>query len=196
MVAARYAGFRDAVASLETDAFMAQVEVAGALLDGTLRAGRTVLWCGNGGSAADAQHFAAELVGRLTVDRRGLSALALTVDTSALTAIANDYSYAEVFSRQVEALGREGDTLVALSTSGRSPNVVRAAQVARDSGINVVSLLGPAPAPLDELSDVALHCPVPAAGASVERVDAALVQICHGIVGHLLCHLAERSFLP
>ncbi|MBZ0248667.1 MAG: SIS domain-containing protein, partial [Burkholderiales bacterium] len=101
-----------------------------------------VLACGNGGSAADCQHFAAELVGRFERERPGLPAVALTVDTSALTAIANDYSYDEVFSKQVEALGREGDALLALSTSGNSRNVIAAMKAARARGMAVVALTG------------------------------------------------------
>lgn len=115
---------------------------AAAAMTGTLRQGGRVLACGNGGSAADCQHFAAELVGRFERERPGLPAVALTVDTSALTAIANDYSYDEVFSKQVEALGREGDALLALSTSGNSRNVIAAMKAARARGMAVVALTG------------------------------------------------------
>ena len=115
---------------------------AGEALAGALSRGHKVLACGNGGSAADCQHFAAELVGRFERERPGLPAVALTVDTSALTAIANDYSYDEVFSKQVEALGREGDALLALSTSGNSRNVIAAMKAARARGMAVVALTG------------------------------------------------------
>ena len=115
---------------------------AGEALAAALARGNKVLACGNGGSAADCQHFAAELVGRFERERPGLPAVALTVDTSALAAIANDYSYDEVFSKQVEALGREGDALLALSTSGNSRNVIAAMKAARARGMAVVALTG------------------------------------------------------
>lgn len=115
---------------------------AGEALAAALARGNKVLACGNGGSAADCQHFAAELVGRFERERPGLPAVALTVDSSALTAIANDYSYDEVFSKQVEALGREGDVLLALSTSGNSRNVIAAMKAARARGMAVVALTG------------------------------------------------------
>jgi D-sedoheptulose 7-phosphate isomerase len=159
---------------------------AGRLMAETLRQGGTVLFCGNGGSAADAQHLATELVGRLDAhrDRGPLRGIALTTDTSALTALANDFGYEEVFARQVRALGRIGDCLVALSTSGSSPNVIRAAQAARDGGLTVVALLGETPSPLDHVADVALHVPAASSG---------LIQQGHGALGHLLCRLAEEA---
>ncbi len=120
------------------------VVAAAVLVRDAITAGRKVLLCGNGGSAADAQHLAAELVGRFVVERRGLPAIALTTDTSALTAIANDYGYEFVFSRQVEALGQPGDVLIAITTSGRSKNVVAAVAAARAVGMKVVGLTGAA----------------------------------------------------
>ena len=159
---------------------------AGAILAEALRGGGAVLFCGNGGSAADAQHLAAELVGRLDSgrDRDPLRGLALTTDTSALTAISNDFGYAEVFARQVLALGRPGDALVCLSTGGRSPNVLRAAEAAREAGLRVVALVGPAPSPLDEAADVCLH---------VRGNSSGHVQQGHITLGHLLCRLAETG---
>ena len=115
---------------------------AGEALAAALGAGRKVLACGNGGSAADSQHFAAEIVGRFERERRGMPAVALTVDTSALTAIANDYGFDHVFSRQVEALGQEGDVLLAISTSGNSRNIVAAIQAAQARGVAVIALTG------------------------------------------------------
>jgi D-sedoheptulose 7-phosphate isomerase len=159
---------------------------AGDVLAETLAAGGTVLFCGNGGSAADAQHLAAELVGRLDRgrDREPLAGLALTTDTSALTALANDFGYDEVFVRQVRALGRRGDVLVCLSTSGASRNIVRAAEAAREAGLRVVALVGPGPSPLDDLAEVTLHIPGDSSG---------LIQQGHIAVGHLLCELAEGA---
>ena len=160
--------------------------LAAEVLAAALRDGGKVLFCGNGGSAADAQHLAAELVGRLDAarDRGPLAGIALTTDTSALTAIANDFGFEEVFARQVRALGREGDALVCLSTSGASANVVRAAETAREAGLRVVALLGPDASPLDHLAEVALHVPGGSSG---------LVQQGHVALGHLLCALAESS---
>src|SRR6185503_4283275 len=120
----------------------ADIARAGEALAGALRSGRKALACGNGGSAADSQHFAAELVGRFERERPGLPAIALTTDTSALTAIANDYDYDRVFSKQVEALGTEGDILLAISTSGNSKNVVEAMKAAQARSIAVIALTG------------------------------------------------------
>jgi D-sedoheptulose 7-phosphate isomerase len=150
----------------------------------TIRRGGTVLFCGNGGSAADAQHLATELVGRLDAsrDRGPLAGLALTTDTSALTALANDFGYREVFARQVRALGRPGDCLVCISTSGSSANVVRAAEAAQEGGLAVIALLGGSDSPLDALAEVALH---------VDASSSGLIQQGHEALGHLLCALAQ-----
>jgi D-sedoheptulose 7-phosphate isomerase len=124
------------------DVLPARIAEAGAALAAALSSGRKVLSCGNGGSAADSQHFAAELVGRFERERPGLPAVALTTDTSALTAIANDYDYDRVFSKQVEALGAAGDFLLAISTSGNSKNVIAAMKAAHAKGMNVIALTG------------------------------------------------------
>ena len=136
--------FRDAIElkSRMSETLAPAIARAGVALAEALRSGNKVLACGNGGSAGDCQHFAAELVGRFERERAGLPAIALTVDSSALTAIANDYSYDVVFSRQVEALGREGDVLLALSTSGNSRNVIAAMPAARARGMPVLALPG------------------------------------------------------
>ena len=159
------------------------VERAARLIADALAAGGQALFCGNGGSAADAQHLAAELVGRLALERPAYRAVALTTDTSVLTAVGNDYGYAEVFARQVEGLGRAGDVLVAISTSGRSENVLRAAAAAGAAGMSVVALLGPAASPLDDTAAVALH---------VDGEVAGLVQQGHITIGHALCGWVER----
>ena len=136
--------FRDAIElkSRMSETLAPAIARAGVALAEALRSGNKVLACGNGGSAGDCQHFAAELVGRFERERAGLPAIALTVDSSALTAIANDYSFDVVFSRQVEALGREGDVLLALSTSGNSRNVIAAMLAARARGMSVIALTG------------------------------------------------------
>jgi D-sedoheptulose 7-phosphate isomerase len=158
------------------------VERAARLIADALAAGGQALFCGNGGSAADAQHLAAELVGRLALERPAYRAVALTTDTSVLTAVGNDYGYAEVFARQVEGIGRPGDVLVAISTSGRSENVLRAAAAAGRGGLKVVALLGPDPSPLDQTADLALHVDGDAPG---------LVQQGHITIGHAICGWAE-----
>lgn len=150
----------------------------------TLDSGGRVLVCGNGGSAAESQHFAAELSGRYRRERRALAALALTVDTSALTAIGNDYGFDHVFARQVEAHGRSGDVLLVLSTSGRSANVVAAARAARAQGLHVVALTGHDPGPLGEAAHEVLAVP---------DADTARVQEVHLTVLHALCEEVERA---
>lgn len=155
---------------------------AGDLLGAALAAGGTVLFCGNGGSAAEASHLAAELSGRLFDDRPALAGVSLSSDLAAVTAIANDYGFAEVFARQVEALGRPGDVLVALTTSGTSPNVVAAAERARAGGLSVVVLVGPASGPLDALADVVLRSPGSTSGA---------IQVGHLALGHAVLARAE-----
>lgn len=164
----------------------AHVALAGGILAGALRRGGKVMFCGNGGSAADAQHLAAELVGRLDVasNRDPLPGVALTTDSSILTAVANDFGYEEVFARQVRALGRGEDALVCLSTSGASENVVRAARAAEAVGARVVALVGPGPSPLDDHAEVCLHLPGETSGQ---------VQQGHIAVGHALCALAESA---
>jgi D-sedoheptulose 7-phosphate isomerase len=159
---------------------------AATLLVEALVAGGKVLVCGNGGSAAESQHFAAELTGRYRRERRALPAVALSVDTSALTAIGNDYGFERVFARQLEALGRPGDVLVAISTSGRSPNVVAAAETARAGGLRVVALTGPDAGPLGPLADVTLAVP--------ESVTAHVQEV-HLTLLHVLCDEIERALV-
>lgn len=161
-------------------------EAAAACLD-CLRAGGKILLAGNGGSAADAQHIAAELVGRFAFDRPGLPAIALTVDTSILTAVSNDYGYEAVFSRQVQALGRPGDVLIGYSTSGRSPNILRALAEARAQGMVTVGFCGAEGAGMTELCDHLL--PVPSRATP-------RIQEMHLLLGHLLCELVECAMFP
>lgn len=160
---------------------------AAELMRDAVLAGRKVLLCGNGGSAADAQHIAAELVGRFVVERRPLPAVALTTDTSALTAIGNDYGYEHVFSRQVEALGNPGDVLVAITTSGTSKNVVAAANAARALGMKVIGMTGAKGAAFVAGCD---------AGVAVPSLNTARIQECHIAIGHLLCEVLDEQFAP
>jgi D-sedoheptulose 7-phosphate isomerase len=157
----------------------------GRVADGCARAiedGGKVMFCGNGGSAADSQHLAAELVGKLVFDRPGMAGLALTVDTSALTAIGNDFGYEFVFSRQVEAVGRSGDVLVGITTSGRSKNVLRAFEAARARGIVTVAMTGQARGPVADAADHWL--PVP-------HAETQKIQEGHIVLGHIFCALIE-----
>lgn len=162
----------------------ARIAAAAVAIAHALRSGGKVLFCGNGGSAADAQHWAAELVGRFRNDRRALAAIALTTDASALTAIGNDYGFEHIFARQVEGLGRPGDVLVAISTSGRSPNVLAALSAAKRLGLVTIGVTGASAATMAEHSDHLIAVP---AG------ETARIQELHAGVGHALCALVEAE---
>ena len=153
------------------------------LLVKTYRAGGKSLWAGNGGSAADAQHMAAELVNKFRLNRSGLPAMALTVDTSILTAIGNDYGYDQVFVRQIEACGCPGDVFVGISTSGQSANLVKALEACRAKGIVTVALLGGKLCPMDAY-DYVIHVP---------SEDTPRIQECQTLIGHILCDAVEQS---
>ena len=153
----------------------------------SLRSGGKLMFAGNGGSAADAQHWAGELVSRFYYDRPGLAAIALTTDSSILTAIGNDYGYDYTFARQVEALGRTGDVLVAISTSGNSPNIIRAAEAARARGVAVVGFTGEGGGKLAPLSDICFRVP---------STETPRIQEGHEFIGHLLCALVEAEMHP
>jgi D-sedoheptulose 7-phosphate isomerase len=146
--------------------------------------GGRLLVAGNGGSAAEAQHLAAELVGRLREERAPLSAIALTPDSSAVTAIGNDYGFEEIFARQVRAHGRPGDVLLALSTSGRSPNLVAAVHAARSTGMRTWAMVGPGASPLADACDEALCCP---------SGDSQVVQELHLVAVHVMCEYVDRT---
>lgn len=153
------------------------------LLVKTYRQGGKTLWAGNGGSAADAQHMAAELVNKFRLSRPGLPAMALTVDTSILTAIGNDYGYGEVFYRQLIACGRPGDVFLGLSTSGNSGNLLRALDACREKGIVSVALVGGKACRMDAYDHV-LHVP---------SADTPRIQECHTLIGHILCEYVEQN---
>jgi len=160
------------------------IEAAAQMLIDCYRAGGKVLLCGNGGSAADAQHLAAELISRLKLERAAIPALALTTNTSLLTAIGNDYKYDLVFVRQVEAFGKVGDVLIAISTSGESENVIKAVEFSRMQGIKSIALTGAKGGRLAEKVDIAIKIP----SDNVQRI-----QECHITVGHILCELIESA---
>ena len=150
-----------------------------------LKSGDKILLCGNGGSAADAQHIAAELSGRFKKERNALAGIALTTDTSALTAIGNDYGFEYVFSRQLEAIGSKGDVLIAISTSGNSKNVINAIKSAKKIGINVVTLSGKDGGEMKNLGDVNIVIP---------SNDTPRIQEMHIMTGHMICALIDDAF--
>ncbi len=152
-----------------------------------VRAGGKLLIAGNGGSAADAQHIAGEFIARMSYDRAPLPAVALTTDSSALTATANDYGYEQVFERQVRGLGRPGDVFLGISTSGGSPNVLRALEAARAGGLTTLGFTGQRPGPMRDLCDLLLEAP---------HTAAPLIQQVHITAAHVVCALVERELFP
>lgn len=161
------------------------IAAAGMIAGALKNLNRTVYFCGNGGSAADSQHLAAEFIVRLSSkrNRRALPAVALTTDTSILTAAANDYGFELVFARQVEALGREGDVLVCISTSGNSINLVKAAEIARQKGMKLIGFLGAKPGALSPMMDICINIP---------SDDCCRIQEGHITAGHIIVDLAEK----
>jgi D-sedoheptulose 7-phosphate isomerase len=169
------------------DGFARSIDTAAQIIATSLRAGGKVLLAGNGGSAGDAQHIAGEFLSRLEFDRAPLAAIALTVDTSVLTAVANDYGYDEVFTRQVRGLGRPGDVFIGISTSGRSPNIIAALAAARAAGLHTIGLTGEDPRDMGPLCDL-----IVAAGSS----KTPLIQQVHIVAAHVICALVERAIFP
>ena len=162
---------------------LSDIERSGQLICEALTNGKKVLLCGNGGSAADAQHIAAELVGCYEKQRRSWPALALTTDTSALTAVSNDLGYEQVFARQVLGLAQPGDVLVAISTSGKSKNVLRAAEQAKERGCKTIALTGATAEPLASLCDITVAVP---------STRTSRVQEVHITIGHLWCEMVDQ----
>jgi D-sedoheptulose 7-phosphate isomerase len=165
------------------DSSLPEIERSGRMICEALAGGRKILLCGNGGSAADAQHIAAELVGCYEKQRRSWPAIALTTDTSALTAVSNDLGYQEVFARQVAGLAQAGDVLIAISTSGKSQNVLRAVEQARELGCKTIALTGATADPLGSLCDV---------GVAVPSRRTSRVQEGHITIGHLWCEMVDH----
>ncbi len=165
----------------------AEVARAVELVARCLRGGGKVLLCGNGGSAAEAQHIAGELVGRFKRERRAFAAAALTTDTSILTALGNDYGFETIFARQVEGLGAKGDVLFAYSTSGNAPNVLKAIEVARGLGISVIGFSGATGGKMAAVCDICIKVP---------SDDTPTIQECHTAAGHTICRLVEEALCP
>lgn len=169
---------------LTDEALLAEVERASKLCIDALKSGKKLLFAGNGGSAADAQHLAAEIVSRLCYDRPGLPAIAITTDTSALTAISNDYSYDYVFARQLEALGVEGDVFIGISTSGNSANILSAIEAAKKQGLVTIGFTGQAGGKMKGKSDCTVHIP---------SDETPKIQEGHIMLGHIMCSMAEEA---
>lgn len=168
-------------------ALMQRIQEAADVMTSSLRNGGKILFCGNGGSAADAQHLAAELSGRFYYDRPPLNADALHCNTSYLTAVGNDYGYEQVFARLVQASARVGDIVVGISTSGNSNNIVNAYRACRDMGVGTISLTGLTGGKMKELSDILINVP---------SNDTPRIQECHIMIGHIICELIEAAIFP
>ena len=173
------------VISLVKEQCLDEIEKAAEVCKAALKGGRTIFFCGNGGSAADCQHIAAELVGRFVKERRGLPAVALTTDTSILTAVGNDYGYQRIFSRQVEALVRKEDVVIGLSTSGNSTNVLLALEKARELGAVTIGMTGGDGGKMSTLCDISIVIP---------SQITARIQEAHILIGHTLCQFVDEVF--
>jgi D-sedoheptulose 7-phosphate isomerase len=169
---------------LEDDKLLARVEVAAKACIAALKNNGKILLAGNGGSAADAQHIAGEFVSRFVFDRPGLSAIALTTDTSIITAIGNDYGYQQIFARQIKAHAQKGDVFIAYSTSGQSTNIITALQEAKQRGVVCIGMTGNREGPMKALCDFYLDVP---------SADTPKIQEGHAVLGHILCGLVERT---
>ena len=168
---------------LSDESLMEQVAKVADLMIAAYRAGHKTMWAGNGGSAADAQHMAGELVNKFTFDRPGLAALSLSTDTSIITAVGNDYGFDRLFARQVEAQGCTGDVFIGISTSGKSPNLVNALAACKEKGITSVAIVGANPCPMDDY-DYVIHVP----STMTPRI-----QECQTLIGHILCYIVEQE---
>lgn len=170
-------------ALLADEALMAKIaDIAGVVVD-AYKAGHKTMWAGNGGSAADAQHMAGELVNKFTFDRPALAALSLSTDTSIITAVGNDYGFERLFARQVEAQGCPGDVFIGISTSGKSGNLVEALKACREKGIVSVAIVGANPCPMDDY-DYVIHVP---------STVTPRIQECQTLIGHILCYIVEQQ---
>ena len=171
-------------AVLDNPDFLSRIRQAADIITASLRSGGKVHFCGNGGSAADAQHLAAELSGRYGFDRPSLNAEALHCNTSYLTAVANDYGYEAAFARLLQGTAKEGDVLVAISTSGNSRNILNAIEMAKTMGVKVIAMTGESGGAMRERADILLNVP---------SADTPRIQECHILIGHILCELVENE---
>jgi len=180
--------FQDSIALkekvLKNNLLLEQIETVANLCVKTLKNGNKILIAGNGGSAADSQHFAAELIGRFYLDRPGLAAIALTTDTSIITSIGNDFGYDQIFKKQIEGLGKAGDIFFAISTSGNSSNILEAIPVCTEKGISIIGLTGKDGGKMNKSCDINLCIP----GNITPRI-----QECHSLIIHILCEIIEKE---
>ncbi len=167
--------------------FMSRIEKAADMIIASLRSGGKIHFCGNGGSAADAQHLAAELSGRFYYDRPPLNAEALHCNTSYLTAVGNDYGYDHIFARLMRGTARKGDVLIGISTSGNSSNILKAYEACKEMGISIISFTGKTGGAMKELSDLLLNVP---------STDTPRIQECHIMIGHIICEIVESALFP
>ena len=170
-------------ALLADASLMEKITVIASLMVDAYHAGYKTMWAGNGGSAADAQHMAGELVNKFSFDRPGLAALSLSTDTSIITAVGNDYGFDRLFARQIEAQGCAGDVFIGISTSGRSKNLVEALPACREKGITSVAIVGANPCPMDDY-DYVIHVP---------STETPRIQECQTLIGHILCYIVEQE---
>ena len=170
-------------ALLSDEAILKQISTVAALMVDAYKAGHKTMWAGNGGSAADAQHMAGELVNKFTFDRPGLAALSLSTDTSIITAVGNDFGVDRLFARQIEAQGCKGDVFIGISTSGKSPNLVKALDACKAKGITSVAIVGANPCPMDDY-DYVIHVP---------STVTPRIQECQTLIGHILCYIVEQE---
>ncbi len=180
--------FEDSIALkekvLQNDSLLQKIEEVATICIKSLKRGNKILLAGNGGSAADAQHFAAELINKFYLNRTGLAAIALTTDTSIITSISNDFGYDQIFKKQIEGLGKEGDIFFAISTSGNSNNLLEAIDVCKDKKIMVIGLTGKDGGKMNELCDINICVP----GNITPRI-----QECHSLIIHILCEIIEKE---
>lgn len=169
---------------LNSPAIIEQIEKAAALIIRAYKSGKKTLLAGNGGSAADAQHLAGELVNKFYFDRPALSSFSLSTDTSVMTAVSNDYAFDKVFARQVEANGNSGDVFIGLSTSGNSKNIIEALNVCKEKGLVSICLVGEKPSKMDELCELCIKVP---------SLETPRIQEAHILIGHMICYLVEES---
>jgi len=183
--------FQDSIAAkqsiLNSPEKTAAIRLAAETLINALRSGHRVVWCGNGGSAADAQHLAAELSGRFYYDRPPLNSEALHCNTSYLTAVANDYGYDLIYSRMIDGACTKGDVLVGISTSGNSTNICNAFRKARELGVTTIAMTGETGGKMKELADILLNVP---------STDTPRIQECHILIGHIICEIVEANIFP
>ena len=170
-------------ALLADASLMEKITVIASLMVDAYHAGYKTMWAGNGGSAADAQHMAGELVNKFSFDRPGLAALSLSTDTSIITAVGNDYGFDRLFARQIEAQGCAGDVFIGISTSGKSKNLVEALPACREKGITSVAIVGADPCPMDDY-DYVIHVP---------STETPRIQECQTLIGHILCYIVEQE---